>query len=106
MERNFTRRPTSPGEIIRYDYMEPLELTGIALAERLGVSRKHISGILNGHTRVTVDMALRLSRAFSTTPERWLNLQRNLDLWNARQSPEDWAAIEPFPFEEQAANTL
>ena len=86
--------------------MESLEITVTALAERLGVSRKHISGILNGHTRVTVDMALRLSRAFSTTPELWLNLQRNLDLWNAGRSPEDWAAVEPFPFEEQAADAL
>lgn len=90
------RPPTPPGEIIRYDYMEPLELTASALAARLRVSRKHVSGILNGRTRVAVDMALRLSRAFSTTPELWLNLQRNVDLWDARQNPAEWDRVQPI----------
>lgn len=102
MERVITRRPTPPGEIIRYDYMEPLELTTMALADRLGTSRKHLSGILNGRARITVDMALRLSRAFSTTPELWLNLQRNLDLWEAHQNPAKWEAIKPFDMADAA----
>lgn len=99
MERVMTRRPTPPGEIIRYDYMEPLQLTATELAGRLAVSRKHLSNILNGHIRVTVDMALRLSRAFSTTPELWLNLQRNVDLWDACQNPAEWETVQPIKME-------
>ena len=69
MER--TRKPSLPGEILREMYLEPLNLTITAFAERIGVSRKTVSAIVNGRAPVTVDMALRLSRAFNTTPELW-----------------------------------
>ena len=96
MERIMTRRPTHPGEIIKAHYLEPLELTVTALAARLGVSRKLLSNLVNGRAAVTVDMALRLSRAFNTTPDLWLNLQRNLDLWEARQGEHPWQSVEPL----------
>ena len=78
--------------------MAPLELTVTDLAVRLKVSRKTLSKIVNEHGAVTADMALRLSRVFDTTPELWLNLQKNVELWDARQEQE-WREIEPFPRE-------
>jgi antitoxin HigA-1 len=75
-----TRKPTHPGAIVRLDYIEPLGLSVTALAERLGVSRKHLSAIVNERSGLTPDMALRLSRAFGTTPGLWLNMQQALDL--------------------------
>jgi len=58
-----------------------------------GVSRKTISKIVNENGAVTPDMALRLSRAFDTTPELWLNLQRNYDLWHAAHDSSTWQAV-------------
>lgn len=99
MER--TRKPTSPGEIIRAHYLEPLGLTITDLAKRLGISRKTLSAIVNEHGPITIDIAMRLSRALSTTPELWINLQTSLDLWLARQTPAKWEAIEPLPAGEE-----
>ena len=92
MER--TRKPSLPGEILREMYLEPLNLTITAFAERIGVSRKTVSAIVNGRAPVTVDMALRLSRAFNTTPELWLNLQRSVDLWEANQHKGSWFNVQ------------
>ena len=94
MER--TRKPSLPGEILREMYLEPLNLTITAFAERIGVSRKTVSAIVNGRAPVTVDMALRLSRAFNTTPELWLNLQRSVDLWEANQHKGSWFNVQPL----------
>jgi len=89
------RAPTHPGVILRYDYLEPLSVPVSQMAERLKVSRKTMSKIVNGKGSVTPDMALRLSKAFGTTPDLWLNLQKNYDLWQARKS-EEWREIQPF----------
>ncbi|GBD95272.1 MAG TPA: addiction module antidote protein, HigA family [Nitrospirae bacterium] len=88
------RPPTHPGGIIKRQYIEPLSLTISELANTLGVSRKTLSKIVNERGSVTPDMALRLSKAFKTTPELWLNLQRNYDLWQASQKSNDWKMIE------------
>jgi addiction module HigA family antidote len=88
------RPPTHPGGILRRQYIEPLSLTISELANTLGVSRKTLSKIVNEHGSVTPDMALRLSKAFKTTPELWLNLQQNYDLWQASHSSDDWKMIE------------
>ncbi len=74
--------------------MEPLSLTVSELAEILGVSRKTLSKIVNERGSVTPDMALRLSKAFKTTPELWLNLQQNYDLWLASQESNNWKMVE------------
>lgn len=76
--------PPHPGEILR-EYINGLNKTVTEVAEGLVSSRKHISLILNGHTGISAEMALKLSAAFGTTPEFWLNLQKNYDLWQARQ---------------------
>ena len=77
--------PPHPGEIIRELCLEPLDLSVTSAADALGVSRKTLSSILNGHSGISPEMALRLSKAFNTTPESWLNQQVQYDLWNARK---------------------
>ncbi len=64
--------------------------------EELRLPRKTVSKILNERGAVTTDVALRLSKAFDTTPELWLNLQRNYDLWHTANETTDWMAIRPI----------
>lgn len=92
-----SRKPTSPGEIIKEHYLEPLNLTIAALAENLAINAEKLSEIVDGKRAVDVDMAMRLSRALATSPELWLNLQSKLDLWKARQEMDKWGAIKPLP---------
>ncbi len=95
--KRMKRRPTHPGHIIKKDYLEQLGITVTDMASKLGVSRKTLSKILNENGAVTPDMALRLSRAFDTTPELWLNLQKNYDLWLAENISNDWKRVRPLP---------
>ena len=74
-----------PGEIIRDLYIEPLELTVTQAAAGLGVSRKTLSLLLNGHAGISPEMAIRLSKAFGRTPEGWLQLQMHYDLAQVSQ---------------------
>jgi addiction module HigA family antidote len=78
--------PPHPGEVIRELCLEPLGLSVTKAAEGLGVSRKTLSAILNGRAGISPEMALRLSMAFDTTPESWLNQQTQYDLWAARKA--------------------
>ena len=89
------RQPSHPGKIIKEDYLQPLSLTIKEMANNLGVSRKTLSKIINERGAITPDMALRLSRAFDTTPDLWLNLQKNYDLWYAENSSDDWQSVQP-----------
>jgi len=77
--------PPHPGETIRQLCLEPLGLTVTEAAKALGVSRKALSELLNGHVGVSPEMALRLSLAFDTTPESWLTQQMQYGLWQATQ---------------------
>lgn len=95
--RDLTRKPTHPGGIIKRMHMEPLHLTVTQLAAVLGVSRKTLSKIVNERAGVTPDMALRLSRAFGTTPDLWLNLQQAHDLWLAEHERTGWENVTPIP---------
>jgi addiction module HigA family antidote len=95
MHRKMTRKPTHPGELVREEYMKALNLTVTALAGRLGVSRKTLSSITNERAGITPDMALRLSRAFSTSAELWINMQRGYDLWMAENENTDWKKVKP-----------
>ena len=94
MER--TRNPSMPGEVLKEMYLEPLDVTITDFAERIGVSRKTVSALVNGRAPVTVDMAMRLSVALNTTPDLWLNLQWAVDLWYARQERGSWTQIQPL----------
>jgi addiction module HigA family antidote len=77
--------PPHPGEVIRGLCLEPLDLSVTAAAEALGVTRKTLSAILNGRAGISPEMALRLSIAFDTSPESWLNQQSQYDLWMAKK---------------------
>ncbi len=90
-----SRPPTHPGEILKSMYLEPLGLSITELARRLGVSRKTVSNIVNQHQSISPEMALRLSRAFNTTPDLWLNLQKKYDLWHVAHNTSDWQKVEP-----------
>jgi len=80
------RRPVHPGEILREEYLEPLKMTQQQLAEALGITRVRINEIILGKRSVTPDTAFRLSKYFNTTPDFWLNLQRNVDMWDTLQT--------------------
>jgi antitoxin HigA-1 len=77
--------PAHPGEILRDMYLVPLGVSITTAADALGVSRKHVSEIVNGHAPVSADMAVRLAAAFGTEPDLWVNLQAQYDLWEATQ---------------------
>ena len=94
--RKTIRRPTHPGNIIKEDYLLPLSITIKDMAETLSVSRKTLSKIINERGAITPDMALRLSRAFDTTPDFWLNLQKNYDLWQAETASKEWQVVKPI----------
>ena len=78
--------PLHPGEVIREICLEPLGLTVTETARGLGVSRKTLSELLNGHSGISPEMAIRLSRAFGGNPESWLRQQMQFDLWQARRN--------------------
>ncbi len=77
--------PPHPGETIRELCLEPLGLTVTAAAEGLGISRKALSELLNGHSGISSVMAIRLAKAFGGSPESWMRQQMQYDLWHATQ---------------------
>lgn len=77
--------PPHPGEVIKELCIDPLELSVTDAAKALGISRKTLSNILNGHAGISPEMAVRLSIAFNTTSESWLNQQLQYDLWIAEK---------------------
>ena len=80
------REPTSPGEILREEFLVPLGMTQKRLADHLGCDVKVINRIVNGRSQVTPEMALKLGAAFRTTPGFWLNAQKAVDLYRASRS--------------------
>lgn len=80
--------PPHPGETLRELCLRPLGISVTDAAAALGVSRKTLSAILNGRSGISPEMALRLAKAFDTTPESWLNQQMQYDLWEAKKNGE------------------
>lgn len=80
------RKPTHPGVVFREDVMEPCGLSVTDTAALLHVSRKALSEVLNGHSALSAEMALRWAKFTETTVESWYQMQVNLDLWHARQN--------------------
>lgn len=78
--------PPHPGQIIREFCVEPLEISVTEAAKALGVTRKTFSTLLNGRSGISPEMAMRLSKVFGRTPDGWLRLQIQYDLWKAEQS--------------------
>ena len=77
------RQPTSPGDILRQEFLVPLEMTQKQLADHLGCDLKVVNRVVNGRTSVTAEMAIKLGATFRTTPEFWLNAQKAVDLYRA-----------------------
>jgi addiction module HigA family antidote len=88
------RKPAPVGEILVQEFMQPLGLTQAALAQAMGVQRKHVNELCNGRRNVTAATALILARVFGNSPDFWLNVQRRTDLWDAMNSPRERARIE------------
>src|SRR5690349_10031769 len=88
------RKPATVGEILREEFIEPLGLTQGALADAMGVQRKHVNELCNDRRNVTAATALILARVFGNSPEFWLNIQRRIDLWEAMNSPGERKRIE------------
>ena len=78
-------KPPHPGKVLRELCIEPMGLSVTAAADSLGVARKTLSSILNGHSGISPEMAVRLSLAFGTSSESWLNQQVQYDLWIAEK---------------------
>ena len=87
--------PPHPGGIVKRECLEPLGLTVTRAAEGLGVTRQALSELVNERAGVSVEMAIRLSKAFGSTPEVWLGMQMAYDLWKARNRAED-ISVEEF----------
>ena len=88
--------PVHPGEVLKEEFMTPLGLSANALARALRVPANRISSIVNADRGITADTALRLAKALGTTPDFWLNLQKQYDLDCARDTAKDIARIEPI----------
>src|SRR5580658_6854047 len=88
------RKPASVGEVLVEEFTQPMGLTQGALAEAMGVQRKHVNELCNGRRGVTAPTALILARVFGNSPDFWLNVQRRTDLWEAMHSPHDRERID------------
>ncbi|PYK10360.1 MAG: addiction module antidote protein, HigA family [Verrucomicrobia bacterium] len=88
------RKPSSAGEILLQEFMEPLGLTQSDLAQAMGVPRKHVNELCNNRRAITADTGLMLARVFGNSADFWLNVQRRSDVWNALDSPERRKRIE------------
>jgi antitoxin HigA-1 len=81
------RKPVGIGEILSEEFMAPMGLTQLALAQAMGVQRKHVNELCNNRRTVTAPTALILARVFGNSAEFWLNIQRRQDLWQALHDP-------------------
>jgi addiction module HigA family antidote len=87
--------PVHPGMVLKGLYLEPMEINITQAANKLGVARKTLSQLVNGHMGVSAEMAIRLSKALNPTPQLWMNMQQGYDLWVAEKRADD-IHVEPF----------
>lgn len=83
------QNPPHPGGIVKRQCLEPLGLSVTKVAEGLGVTRQTLSDLVNENAGVSVEMAIRLSKAFGSTPETWLGMQMAYELWQARDRADE-----------------
>ena len=95
LQRN--RRPTTPGRILIEHYLKPRGITITAFAEAVGVSRKHMSKVVHGSSRVEADLATKMATVLGTTPKFWLNLQNAVDLYDAQERTKGWKPKAHYP---------
>jgi addiction module HigA family antidote len=91
------RRPSSPGEILRQLFMEPRDISVSDLAAAVGVSRKHMSQIVNGKARIEPAIAARLGKTLETGAQIWIDLQGEVDAWDAELEIRRWKPRRTFP---------
>lgn len=89
------RNPPHPGGVVKRQCLEPLGLSVVRAARGLGVTRHALEDLVNEEAPMSADMAIRLSKAFGSTPETWLGMQTAYDLWRARERAER-IAVERF----------
>jgi len=90
------RPPTSPGEMLKEEFLEPMGLTQQQLADGIGVSYQRVNELINGKRGITTSTALRLAKYFSTSPDFWLNMQRATDIYQVmNKEAEDIEMIQP-----------
>lgn len=77
--------PVHPGEILREEYIKERNLTITEVAEGLGITRSSLSAVCNEHSGISSELAVKLSEAFGNTPQFWMSLQKNYELWHAEQ---------------------
>ncbi len=92
--------PVHPGEILREDFLKPMNITQNLLATSIGVSRRRIGEIITGKRAITADIALRLARFFGTDAQSWMNLQTHYDLITTEESLSDRLEREVISFTE------
>ena len=85
------RKPASVGEILKAEFLRPMGLTQAALAKAMGVERAHVTDLCTARRPVTASTAQTLARVFANSPDFWLNVQRRSDLWEAMNSPHEFA---------------
>jgi len=88
--------PCHPGEILLEEYVKPLNLTVTKAAKLLGIGRQALSALVSGRAGVSVPMAMKLAKACNTSPQLWLNMQQQYDLWQAQKSV-DTSKVKRFP---------
>lgn len=84
-----THIPTNPGEMLKTEFLEPMNITQVTLAQEIGVPYQRINEIINGSRGITPRTALRLAKFFQISPDFWLNLQLRWDLYHAQQKEAD-----------------
>jgi addiction module HigA family antidote len=95
MTRKMNREPTSPGEILREEFLEPLDITQRQLAEHIGCDVKVINRIVNAQCDLSAEMAVRIAMALGTSAQFWMNLQQEVSLYRAEKGLE--RAVKPMP---------
>ncbi|MDF7661572.1 HigA family addiction module antitoxin [Erwiniaceae bacterium L1_54_6] len=93
------RKPTSVGDVLQYEFLEPLGLRVNDLADMLNVHRNTVSALVNNNRKLTTEMAYRLAVVFATSVDFWLNLQRHLDQWeveNDARTQEELSRVTPL----------
>ena len=94
--------PPHPGAILKELYMKPAKMSGTFFADKLGVDRKTISRLINARSGITAEMALRLGKLLNTSPDMWLGIQLDYDLWHAAQTHQSTLrSIAPMHFSPQ-----
>ena len=90
------RIPTHPGVVLKIEFLEPLEITQVALARHLQIPTQRINEIVRGKRGISPETAWLFAQAFNTSPQFWLNLQMNYDVFKMMTMSSDWKDVKPL----------